>query len=90
MAYKEASREPRFVTIQGRVLAYIEQHPKETARQIAIALEITDRTGLGIIAQLRHHGYLVTMKTGRTMRKRPLGHAALREALQVIVAANGN
>ena len=60
------SRKPwTFITNHGAVLAYVGAHPKVTARQIALELDITERTVLRIINDLDESGYLSRQRVGR-------------------------
>lgn len=68
-----------FLTNHGLVLSYIAKHPRSTAREIASALGITERTTMKMIATLVDEGYIVRKKEGRRNRyhielEMPLGH----------------
>lgn len=60
------SRKPwTFITNHGAVLAFIGANPQVTARQIAIDLDITERTVLRIINDLEEAEYLTRQRVGR-------------------------
>ena len=54
-----------FITNHGRVLGYIYRNPRSTAREIAGAVGITERTTHNIIADLADSGYITRRKKGR-------------------------
>ncbi len=54
-----------FITNHGLVLSYIARHPQSTARVIAQAVGITERTAHKIIAELEKAGYISRKKMGR-------------------------
>lgn len=57
-----------FITNHGAVLAIVGQHPRMTAREIAVHLRITERTVLRIIRDLEESGYLRRERVGRENR----------------------
>jgi len=57
-----------FITNHGLVLSYITRHPKSTARVIAQAAGITERTAHKIIAELDEAGYIARKRVGRQNR----------------------
>ncbi len=72
-----------FITNHGAVLAYIARHGQITAREIASALGITERSVLRIISDLEAEGYLERIRDGRANRYQvnhelPLRHIGLR------------
>ncbi|MSQ32319.1 MAG: MarR family transcriptional regulator [Dehalococcoidia bacterium] len=54
-----------FITNHGRVIGYIYRNPRSTAREIASAVGITERTTHNIIADLADSGYITRRKKGR-------------------------
>ncbi|UCH50663.1 MAG: MarR family transcriptional regulator [Chloroflexota bacterium] len=54
-----------FITNHGLVLGYIARNPSSTARVIAQAVGITERTTHKIIAELAEAGYISRKKMGR-------------------------
>ena len=54
-----------FITNHGLVLSYISHYPRSTAREIANAIGVTERTTHKIISDLERAGYTERRKTGR-------------------------
>ena len=54
-----------FLTNHGIVLAHIAQNPRSTAREIAAASNVTERTTHKIIADLEAEGYIERQRVGR-------------------------
>jgi hypothetical protein len=54
-----------FITNHGLVLGYIARNPRSTARVIAQAVGITERTTHKIIAELEEAGYISRKRVGR-------------------------
>ena len=54
-----------FITNHGLVLGYISSNPRSTARVIAQAVGITERTTHKIIAELEEAGYISRKRVGR-------------------------
>ncbi len=54
-----------FITNHGFVLGYIARNPRSTARVIAQAVGITERTTHKIIAELEEAGYISRKRVGR-------------------------
>jgi hypothetical protein len=54
-----------FITNHGLVLGYIAHNPRSTARVIAQAAGITERTTHKIIAELEAAGYISRKRVGR-------------------------
>lgn len=57
-----------FITNHGLVLSYIARQPKSTARVIAQAVGITERTAHKIMAELEVAGYITRKRVGRQNR----------------------
>ncbi|MCH7554140.1 MAG: winged helix-turn-helix transcriptional regulator [Chloroflexi bacterium] len=55
----------KFLTNHALVLSWITQHPQSTAREIAIAIGITERTALKIVGELADTGYIDRRRKGR-------------------------
>ena len=55
----------KFLTNHALVLGWITQRPQSTAREIALAIGITERTALKIIGELDGSGYLTRRRKGR-------------------------
>jgi DNA-binding transcriptional ArsR family regulator len=59
-----------FLTNHALVLSYIAHHPRITARDLANAIGITERTTRKIISDLLETGYITKKKIGRRNRYR--------------------
>lgn len=59
-----------FLTNHARALIYIAHDPETRLRDLAAALDITERTAFGIVADLTEAGYVVKEKVGRRNRYR--------------------
>ena len=64
----------RFLTNHARALLYIAQDPETRPRDLAAALDITERTAYGIVADLTEAGYVVKEQVGRRNRYRIENH----------------
>jgi DNA-binding IclR family transcriptional regulator len=69
-----------FLTNHGRVLLCIAQDPGVRLRDIATALDITERTAHGLVTDLTAAGVVVKEKDGRRNRYQIQEHLPLREA----------
>ena len=58
-------KEWAFITNHGLVLLYISQHPQCTARQMALAINTTERTIHRVLEDLEKEGYITRQRTGR-------------------------
>jgi len=67
-----------FLTNHALVLSYIAHHPRITARELANAIGITERTTRKIIADLLETGYITKKREGRRNRYRVNPDLALR------------
>jgi DNA-binding transcriptional ArsR family regulator len=68
-----------FLTNHALVLSFVARHPRMTARQISIAVGITERAVRKIIAALQAESYITKKREGRRVRYRvnpelPLRH----------------
>lgn len=73
-----------FLTNHARVLLCIAHDPGVRLRDIATALDITERSAYGIVTELTDAGYVVKEKAGRRNRYEiqthlPLGERVARE-----------
>ena len=68
--YSGVMAEWGFFTNHARVLVCIAQDPGVRLRDIAAALDITERSVFGIVADLTQDGYVVKEKDGRRNRYR--------------------
>lgn len=55
----------KFLTNHALVLGWITQHPQSTAREIALAIGITERTALKIVGELDEADYINRRRKGR-------------------------
>jgi DNA-binding IclR family transcriptional regulator len=70
-----------FLTNHARVLVCIAHDPGMRLREIASALDITERSAFGIVTELAEAGYVVKEKDGRRNRYQIQGHLPLRESV---------
>jgi hypothetical protein len=70
-----------FLTNHGRALLFVAHDPDARLRDLAVALDITERTAFGIVADLTAAGYVVKEKEGRRNRYHVQGHLPLRDAI---------
>jgi DNA-binding transcriptional ArsR family regulator len=73
-----------FLTNHGRALVAIAHDPRLRLRDLAAALDITERTAYEIVADLTEAGYVVKQRDGRRNRyeiqnDRPLRESIIRE-----------
>ena len=54
-----------FITNHGLVLVYIAKKPRSTVREIASAINITERTVHKVTADLEQKGYIERQRVGR-------------------------
>jgi DNA-binding transcriptional ArsR family regulator len=88
-----------FLTNHARVLICIAHDPGVRLREIAAALDITERSAFGIVTELAEAGYVVKEKDGRRNRYQIQAHLPLRdtvarertigEVLDILVEASG-
>ena len=69
-----------FLTNHARALLWIAHDPGARLRDLAAALDITERTAYGLIVDLTSAGYVVKEKTGRRNRYHIQEHLPLRES----------
>jgi len=67
-----------FITNHGLVLAHIAKHPQSTALEIALSINITERTTHKIISDLEADGYIERQRVGRNNVYRIHPHLGLR------------
>jgi len=70
-----------FLTNHGRALVLIAHEPQTRLRDLAAALDVTERTAYGIVSDLVAAGYLVKEREGRRNRYQVQAHLPLRDAL---------
>ena len=54
-----------FITNHGLVLLYVSQNPECTAREMASAIDATERTVHRVLADLQREGYIIRQRTGK-------------------------
>ncbi|RJQ38573.1 MAG: winged helix-turn-helix transcriptional regulator [Dehalococcoidia bacterium] len=72
----------KFVTNHALVLCQIVEQPKITAREIAQAIGITEKTTRSIITDLEAEGYISKKRVGRRLRYRVNADLPLRAETQ--------
>jgi hypothetical protein len=70
-----------FLTNHARALVCIAHDPGVRLREIAVALDITERSAFGIVTELVGAGYVVKEKDGRRNRYRIQGHLPLHDSV---------
>lgn len=70
-----------FITNHARVLLFIASHPDARLRDLAAALDITERTAFGIVTDLADAGYVIKERTGRRNRYQIQDHLPLRDTI---------
>jgi DNA-binding IclR family transcriptional regulator len=70
-----------FLTNHARALLYIAHDPETRLRDLAVSLDVTERTAYGIVADLTEAGYVVKEKDGRRNRYHIQEHLPLRDSI---------
>ena len=70
-----------FLTNHARVLLFIAQNSEARLRDLAAALDVTERTAFGVVADLTDAGYVVKEKDGRRNRYHIQEHLPLRDSI---------
>jgi DNA-binding transcriptional ArsR family regulator len=70
-----------FLTNHARALLFITHSPDVRLRDLAVALDVTERTAFGIVVDLTDAGYVVKEKEGRRNRYRIQEHLPLRDSI---------
>ena len=70
-----------FLTNHARVLLFIAHDADARLRDLAAALDVTERTAYGIVADLTEAGYVVKEKDGRRNRYHIQAHQPLRDSM---------
>jgi DNA-binding transcriptional ArsR family regulator len=70
-----------FLTNHARALLFIAHDPEARLRDMASALDVTERTAYGIVADLTEAGYVVKEKDGRRNRYHIQTHLPLRDSI---------
>ena len=70
-----------FLTNHARALVYIANHPDARLRDLASALDVTERTAYGMVVDLTEAGYVVKERDGRRNRYHIQDHLPLRDTV---------
>jgi DNA-binding transcriptional ArsR family regulator len=70
-----------FLTNHARTLLFIANDADLRLRDLAVALDVTERTAYGIVADLTGAGYVVKEKEGRRNRYHIQEHLPLRDSI---------
>ncbi|HKI19392.1 MAG TPA: helix-turn-helix domain-containing protein [Isosphaeraceae bacterium] len=70
-----------FLTNHARALVFIADNPDARLRDLAPALEVTERTAYGIVADLTAAGYVVKERDGRRNRYHIQDQLTLRDSV---------
>jgi DNA-binding IclR family transcriptional regulator len=70
-----------FLTNHARALLFIAHDPDARLRDLAVALDVTERTAYGIMADLTEAGYVVKEKEGRRNRYHIQDHLPLHDSI---------
>ena len=70
-----------FLTNHARALLYIAHDPDARLRDLAVSLNITERTAYSVVADLTEAGYVVKEKEGRRNRYHIQTHLPLRDSI---------
>jgi DNA-binding IclR family transcriptional regulator len=70
-----------FLTNHARALLFIAQNPEARLRDLATAIDVTERTAYGVVVDLTAAGYVVKEKEGRRNRYHIQGHLPLRDSI---------
>ncbi len=70
-----------FLTNHARAILFVADHPDARLRDLAAALDITERTAYAIVADLSDAGYVVKERDGRRNRYHVQDHLPLRDSV---------
>src|SRR6266568_3325756 len=70
-----------FLTNQARALLFIAHDPEARLRDLAAALDVTERTAYGLVVDLSEAGYVVKERDGRRNRYHIQVHQPLRDSM---------
>lgn len=70
-----------FLTNHARALLFIAHDPATRLRDLAAALDVTERTAYGLVVDLTEAGYVVKAKDGRRNRYQIQAHQPLRDTM---------
>ncbi len=77
MKYHPGVAEWSFLTNHARAILFIAHHPDARLRDLAAALDVTERTAYGVVADLSQAGYVVKERDGRRNRYHIQDHLPL-------------
>jgi hypothetical protein len=66
--HRGVAEEWKFLTNHAKAILFICDHPDARLRDLASALDVTERTAVGIVADLPDAGYVVKERAGRRNR----------------------
>jgi hypothetical protein len=72
-----------FLTNHARALLFIAGEPQARLRDLALALDVTERTAFAIVVDLTDAGYVVKHKEGRRNRYHVQSDVPIRDSLSV-------
>jgi DNA-binding MarR family transcriptional regulator len=88
------------ITNHGLVLAHIWKNPQSTARELALAIKVTEWTVHRIVAELEAAGYIERQRVGRSnvyrvnpnigLRHATTRHVLLGDLLEVLAQGDGD
>jgi DNA-binding transcriptional ArsR family regulator len=81
MVYYKTMAEWSFLTNHARALLYIAHDAEARLRDLAAALDVTERTAYGIVVDLTEAGYVLKEKDGRRNRYQIQDHLPLRDSI---------
>ena len=70
-----------FLTNHARALLFIAGDPEARLRDVAAALDVTERTAYGIVVDLAEAGYVVKEKEGRRNRYQVQTHLPIPDSI---------
>lgn len=70
-----------FITNHARALLFIAGHPDARLRDLAVVLEVTERTAYGIVTDLAKAGYVIKERDGRRNRYHIQDHLPMRDTI---------
>ena len=70
-----------FLTNHARALLFMASEPEARLRDLAAALDVTERTAFAIVTDLTEAGYVVKEKEGRRNRYSIQAHLPLRDSI---------
>jgi DNA-binding IclR family transcriptional regulator len=70
-----------FLTTHAKALLYIAHDPDARLRDLAVSLDVTERTAYSVVADLTEAGYVVKEKEGRRNRYHIQAHLPLRDSV---------